>query len=59
MFLVMASDSVRAVYERTRRRRHSDERRTYQVLFPWLRIMHPEVFAKFKKFSEVFFAGFF
>ena len=46
----MASDSVRALYERARRRRHSDERRTYQVLFPWLRIMHPEVFAKFNDF---------
>jgi cell division septation protein DedD len=50
MFLVMASESVKAVYERARRKRHSDERRVYQVLYPWLRIMHPEVFLEFDNF---------
>ena len=50
MFLVMASESVKAVYERARRKKHSGERRIYQVLYPWLRIMHPEVFMEFNNF---------
>ena len=50
MFLVMTSESVKAQYERARRRRHSDERRVYQVLFPWLKITRPEVFDEFDAF---------
>ncbi len=46
----MASESVRAVYERVRRKRLAVERRSYQVLSPWLKIVHPEVFAEFGVF---------
>ncbi len=50
VFLAMAGESVRAVYERARRKRLVTERRSYQVLSPWLRITHPEVFAEFEVF---------
>ena len=33
-FLVMASE--KAMYEQSRRRRNANERRVYQVLYPWL-----------------------
>ncbi len=48
----MASESVRAVYERVRRKRLSVERRSYQVLFPWLKITHPEVLVEFDVFFK-------
>ena len=46
-FFVMASESVKAIYERARRKRNSNDRRVFQVLCPWLRVIHPEVFAEF------------
>ena len=41
------SETERAIYERQRRRRLAEDRKTYQVLFPWLRNTHPEVFEQF------------
>ncbi len=46
----MASESVKAIYERARRKRHANERRSYQVLFPWLKTLHPEVLSQFEAF---------
>ena len=46
----MASEKV--VYEQLRRKRNADERKVYQVLYPWLQIKHPEVFAEFNDFFE-------
>ena len=50
MLFLMASESVKVLYERARRKRNSDERKVSQVLYPWLRILHPEVLMKFNGF---------
>jgi hypothetical protein len=44
------SETVRALYERSRRKKLAEERRRYQILFPWLEIMHSEIFSQFDLF---------
>ena len=49
--LVMA-ETDRAIYERQRRKKLAEERRRYQILFPWLHNTFPEIFSQFNVFFE-------
>jgi hypothetical protein len=44
------AETEKAVYERQRRRKLAEERKKYQILFPWLRNTHPEIFTQFNIF---------
>ncbi len=44
--------SERAVYEQKRRKIIAEQRKKFQVLFPWLEITNPEVFLQFGVFFK-------
>ena len=44
------AESFRASFERERRKKIATERRTYQILHPWLQHAYPEIFSEFETF---------
>ena len=47
------SVTARAMYERQRRRRLSNQRRKQEILFEWLRIKRPEILEEFGVFFRI------